>query len=147
MRVLCVCQSFFMCLCFVKCQLSDDDGHYSTTTAFFFSYHIIFCLCSDLCMPLSFFNMFFCLFPLSLSICVSDICFISWRSYCVWAWLLAYKKKVKYVPEEVKAAIVAKCFNQLMDRTACLSWWNCVKHTHTEDQVMSKTYFIWPVFA
>lgn len=91
-----VCFCVFLSLCFLQSHSHRITQHCakgsSSTKAFFYYYHIIISLFLSVCLLLPLFNMpVFSLLPLflsvslplSLSLCLWDICYISWLSYCV----------------------------------------------------------------
>lgn len=124
-----VCLSV-LSLCFLQSHFCSITQHcaegYSSTKAFSFAI-----TSSSLLLPLSVSASIslqhVCVFAsIASSVSLSDIYYISWLSYCMC--LFVSMPPCVWDQGQICAwgtavGFVAKCFNQLMDRVACLCWW------------------------
>lgn len=132
-----VCFCVFLSLCFLQSHSHRITQHCAkgssstkpfsiTITSSLFSCLSVYFYLSLTCLSVRFFLCFsLCPSP-SLSLSLSEIsatsadCHIACVCLC---YLFVYESKVRYVAEEVKWLLVAKSFNQLVDRDACPCWW------------------------
>lgn len=67
------------------------------------------------------------------------------------ACLLVYESKVSHMPEEMKRASVAKCFNQFLDRAVSMLWQKAcscqLNLLHVADICITKELLFWTLFV